>query len=122
MDESTNTGTEYPTIELEGKTYEIKFTRAAMYRLDNAGVTFAPRFTPKGYSVGIANLINTLHVVIGFQGSHEDLAELAYDKRDEIGGKLVEAWGKVVLPSFQAKASALAAAKATAEDNPPVLQ
>lgn len=120
MDEQKMTGIEYPKVELGGKSYEIKFTRAALYRLDDAGITFNPRFTQAGYTIGLANLVKTLHVVINFEGSHEELAELAYDNRDDIGAKLVDAWGKVVLPSLQAKASAMAAAKQA--ESPPVVQ
>jgi hypothetical protein len=114
MDETKAPG-EFPEIELGGKKYTVKFTRGMLYRLDKMGIQFSPRFTPQGSTCTLSNIIDVLHVVIGFEGSHEELAELAYDQRNDIHAKLVEAWGKVVLPSLQAQASAQAAAKALAE-------
>lgn len=111
---------EFPSIELGGKTYQLKFTRGALFRLDDAGISFNPAFTPAGYSIKLANLIRTLHIVIGFAGTHEELAELAFDRRNEIGALLVQAWGKVLLPSLQLRTSALAVANP--EEVKPTLQ
>jgi hypothetical protein len=109
------TGAEYPTIELGGKQYELKFTRGLQYRLEKAGNAFNPVFTKTTSTLSLANLIDTLHMMIGFEGTHEELTEIAFDKRDEISAKLIESWGKVVLPSLQARKSAQAAAKPNAE-------
>lgn len=113
--EETKAPGEFPGIELGGETYQVKFTRGLLYRLDKMGIQFSPRFTPQGSTCSLSNIIDVLHVVIGFKGTHEELTELAYDKRNEIHEKLVDAWGKVVLPSLQAQQSAQAAAKAIAE-------
>lgn len=122
MPEIKASGTEYPELELGGVTYEVKFTRGILYRLDKAGVTFNPQFTKTTSTVKLANLIDVLHMVISFEGTHEELAELAYDKRDEVSSKLIQAWGKVVLPSLQARGSAQAAAKPSADDPTSTLQ
>ena len=33
-----NTGVDYPTIELGGKMYTVKFTRGLLYQLDKQGI------------------------------------------------------------------------------------
>lgn len=128
MDEKEMTGQEYPTIELGGKAYELKFTRGMIYRLDKMGIVFAPVIRQTGpntteTTVKLSNLIDTLHVVIGFQGTSEELAELAFDKRDELTFKLTDAWRKVVLPSMQARAAAAQQRIAeAAEGSTPIVQ
>ena len=37
------TGVDYPTIELGGKTYTVKFSRGMLYRMHKQGVVFAPQ-------------------------------------------------------------------------------
>ena len=119
MSELIGTGVEYPTVELGGKTYEIKFTRALIYRLDKAGINFAPTMTRQGAvthtACAFGTIIDTLKMAISFDGTAEDLAELAFDKRDEILDALVAGLGKVVLPSLQARAAARAANRLMAE-------
>ena len=107
MDETKETGVDYPEIELGGEKYPVKFTRGTLYRLSKAGIAFNPTFLKGGASVQLSNLIDTLHLVIQYPGTAEELTELVYDRRDEISGVLIEAWGKVVLPSLQAKIAAL---------------
>ena len=101
MDETKETGVDYPEIELGGQKYPIKFTRGTLYRLSKAGIHFNPVFAKGGYSLDISNLIDTLHMVIQFAGTHEELTELVYDQRWHVSAVLVEAWGKVVLPSLK---------------------
>jgi hypothetical protein len=118
-----NTGAEYPTIELGGTIYEVKFTRGLMYRLDKAGIQFAPKLSRTGGVVNsecsISTLMDTLHMAIGFPGTIDELVELAFDKRDEILSILMDGWGKVVLPSLKSRAVARAARKTTATETMP---
>lgn len=104
-----NTGVDYPTIELGGKTYEVKFTRGLLYQLDKHGIKFNPQFANNSATCGLSAIVDTLRLAIGFEGSAEELAELVYDKRDEALTALVNGWGKVVLPSLQAKIAATVA-------------
>lgn len=120
MEEQITTSAEYPSIELGGTKYEVKFTRGLMYRLDKMGLSFNPTFESgkKAWSGKLSNMVDVLKEAIGFQGTAEELTELCYDKRDEVLSVLVEAWGKVVLPSLNARVAALSAAQANAETNP----
>jgi hypothetical protein len=120
MKEEITTSAEYPKIELGGTIYEVKFTRGLMYRLDKMGLSFSPTFEAgkKAWSGKLSNMIDVLKEAIGFEGSAEALTELCYDKRDEVLTVLVEAWGKGVLPSLNARVAALSAAQANAETNP----
>lgn len=119
MKEEIKSTIEYPKLELGDQTYEIKFTRGLLFRLDKAGIQFNATINKTRSTMGLANLIEVLHMAINFPGTTEELAELAFDKRDEIMTVLVEAWGKVVLPSLQARVAAQAAAQqGTAETNP----
>lgn len=110
-EEKLTTSPEYPKLELGGKTYELKFTRGLMYRMDKAGVLFNATIKKTSSTMNFSNIVDVLHMAIRFDGTHEDLAELAFDRRDEITSLLVEAWSKVVLPSLQARVAALSAAQ-----------
>ena len=105
--EPNGSGVEYPTIELGGKTYTVKFTGYAQYRLQKAGITFAPAFRDggKSYSIGLTSLVDVLAVCINWKGSTEDLANLVYPKakRDEVGQALMAAWGNLLLSSGEVK-------------------
>lgn len=100
------TGVQYPTIELGGQTYTVKFSRAMLYRLGKAGVKFSPQFKapegdkPGGIQMDFAQVVDVLHLAIGFQGTHDDLAELVFDKRNEAVSAIMLAWGKA-FPSPQ---------------------
>ena len=113
------TGIDYPTIELGGKTYQVKFNRALLYQLDKRGIAFNPQFRNGGATCGLAAIIDTMQLAIGFEGTADELAELVYDKRDEALTALVAGWGKVVLPSLQAKLAATVAKPTAAEALPP---
>jgi hypothetical protein len=108
-------GVSYPTVELGGVRYEVKFTRATMYRLDKEGIVFNPQFARSSATLKFSTIVDTLKLCIAFDGSADELAELCFDKRDEILSVLVESWGKVVLPSIQARAAAKAANSRTAD-------
>ncbi len=124
MDETKDTGVDYPELDLGGTKYAVKFTRAAIYRLEKAGIVFNPTFIrdaagkATGASTQFSNIVDVLHIVIKFEGTHDELAEFVYDRRDEISGVLIGAWGKVVLPSLQTRAAQLAAAKTEALQKP----
>ena len=109
------TGVDYPTIELGGKTYEVKFTRGLLYQLDKQGIKFNPQFANNAATCGLSSIVDTLKLAIGFEGTADELAELVYDKRDEALTALVNGWGKVVLPSLQAKIAATVAKTKAAE-------
>lgn len=115
---SETTGVTYPEIELGGVTYSVKFTRGLIYKLDKAGINFAPKITREGETYhsqcSFSTIVDTLKLAIDFEGTSEDLAELCFEKRDQILDILVAGWGKVVLPSLQARAVAKAAKRETA--------
>lgn len=113
-----NTGVEFPTIELGGKTYTVKFSRGLLYQLDKQGIKFNPQFTRDQASCGLSPLVDTLKLAIGFEGTADELTELVYDKRDEALTALVNGWGKVVLPSLQAKIAATVAKTKAADEQP----
>jgi len=98
------TGITYPEIELGGKKYTVKFTRGMIYRMGKAGVSFSPRLTGSPdaqlITMEFSQLIDVLHLAIDFPGTHEELAELAYDKRGELVTALVTAWSKIMLPTL----------------------
>ena len=110
-----NTGVDYPKIELGGKEYEVKFTRGLLYQLDKQGIKFNPQFANNSATCGLSAIVDTLKLAIGFEGTADELAELVYDKRDEALTALVNGWGKVVLPSLQAKIAATVAKTKAAE-------
>ena len=102
---------EYPKITLGGTEYEVKFTRGLLYRLEKAGIVFTPAIKNRGASCGLVVLMETLHMAIGFKGTVEELTEIAFDQRDEVLTVLVDGWGKVMLPSLQTRAAAVAKRK-----------
>ena len=100
------TGVDYPTIELGGKTYTVKFSRGMLYRMHKQGVVFAPQVKAGQVLMQFAPLVDVLHLAIGFDGTHEELAELVYDKRNDAVSALMVAWGKAFPPTPQAQAPA----------------
>lgn len=96
MSQNNGTGIEYPTIELGGKTYTVKFSRGLLYRLAKAGVKIETRQIAGGVSMPFEILVDAYHVLIGFEGSHEELAEMMFDKRGEALNKLLVAVGKTL--------------------------
>ncbi len=90
------TGIDYPTIELGGKIYTVKFSRAILYRMGKAGIELQPKPSPIPGMVqlGFSNLVDVLHAATGFEGTPEQLAELVYEKRNEASTAIFTAWGK----------------------------
>ena len=107
MSDLNGSGIEYPKIELGGKTYTVKFTGYAQYRMQKAGIVFSPAFLNEGkqYSIGFSNLIDVLAICIDFKGTTEELSNLVYpiDKRNEVGLALMAGWGNLLLSSGQIK-------------------
>lgn len=114
----TKTGVEYPVLNLGGADYEVRFTRGLLYRLTKDKIAFVPQTTGNGASLSFDVIVDTLKRAISFPGTEEQLAELCYDRRDEILDILMAAWGKVVLPSLQTRAAARAANRQAVADLP----
>jgi hypothetical protein len=100
------TGVDYPTLELGGKAYTVKFSRGILYRMGKLGVVFNPRVANNQVTMSFTAVVDVMHAVIGFEGTHEDLAELVYDKRGDCVSALMVAWGKAFPPTPQAQAPA----------------
>jgi hypothetical protein len=94
---TNHTGIEYPTIELGGKTYIVKFSRGILYRLGKAGVDIrTTRGLGDTINMPFTQLVDAYHVVIAFEGTHEELAELLFDKKGDALTKLILAVGKTL--------------------------
>lgn len=105
------TGIEYPTIELAGKSYELKFTRGALlYRISQRGMSISMLRDPVKR---IAATFDILHAIIGdqFEGTPEDLASIAIDedKLQDITESLKVALGKAFPSTQPAQATAVTA-------------
>ncbi len=104
------TGVEYPTVELGGALYEVKFTRGVLYRLEKQGVMFNPQRKLNAgqvtWHLQFSNIVDVLKECIGFPGTHEELAELCFDQRDEISKILLDAWGNLMLPTLRRREAA----------------
>ncbi len=110
MSETNGTGVQYPTIELNGRPYDVKFTRAALYRMEKAGISFRPQFGLGGKTAQLpfSNIVDVLKLTTDFEGDHEELAEAVFDRRDEAASILLAAWGNLMLPSLSKRAEAAA--------------
>ena len=107
MSETNGTGIEYPTIELGGKLYIVKFTRGGiMYRLSKAGVDITTLGTARGFS----SIIDMLHAALFGQylGDAESLAELVINenKTSVVSNAINEALGKAFPPTQTTAAGA----------------
>lgn len=110
---SNGTGIDYPTVELGGKTYTVKFTRGGLlYRLSKTGTNLADLTgTGKRFSA----VMDVLHAAFfgQYDGTVEELAELVFseEKMTEVGAALDEALKKVFpVPPTAATESAEASA------------
>ena len=75
------TGNEYPTIELGGVVYTLKFRRGDFaFRLSDKGVNMFDRLDP---IKNLAANVKILHMLLvpQFPGSHEDLAEILIEEK-----------------------------------------
>jgi hypothetical protein len=108
---SQNTGIEYPTIKLGEKIYPVKWTAANEYDMSAAGVSLMG--VPNPHAPGKVNIpfhqvVDALHILIGFEGTKHELAELITGRSQEAYEKIVLARGKAT-PSKTAKQEAPAA-------------
>ncbi len=95
------TGVEHPTIELGGRVYTVRMERGMLYDMAKLGIKYAPKFTPSEenpavgtISMDLVQIVDMLHLMTGFTGTHRQLTELVYDKRSEAVSVIAEAWGK----------------------------
>lgn len=100
-------GIQYPTIDIDGVVFEIKWTRESSYDLSLAGINIA------GPSVPFHMVVQALHSLIGYPGTARQLSTHLIGRSQEAYNKILEASGKV-LPSGKK------AAAATAKDPSPV--
>jgi len=99
MSQTNGSGLQFPTLELGGKTYIVKFTRGGLiYRLNKNGAEL-DLYGPKR----IAANIDLLHAALWgqFEGTAEGLADLVFaeDKLTLVGEILGEALKKVFPPT-----------------------
>ena len=89
-------GQEYPTLEIGGVKYTVKFSRGLLYRMGKAGVVFAPQVINQGTAVTMPfhQLVDVLTMAISWPGDNESLAELVYPIRGDAVAALMQAWGK----------------------------
>ena len=110
-------GVEYPTLQIDGKTYTVKFTRAAIYRLDKAG--FDLRSLPTELKswfphkegddevpgrVRFSVMIDILHAILGreLRCTAEELAEMIDPTRTpEVATALILAMSKMQPPAVR---------------------
>ncbi len=107
---SNGTGIDYPTIELGGKTYTVKFTRGGLlYRLSKSGSSLADLRTNKNF----ATLIDILHAALHgqYDGTSLELAELISSSDDWIEKykQMDEAINEAIKKAFPPTASATVA-------------
>lgn len=103
---SNGTGITYPTIELGGKVYTVKFTRGGLlYRLSKQGTNLADLRGSRNF----ATLVDVLFAGLygQYEGTSEDLAELilSENKSSAMDEVIAEALKKVT-PSTNAAAAA----------------
>ncbi len=107
MGETNGTGIEYPTIELGGREYTVKFTRGGiLYRLNKNGANLSDL----GGSKSFATLVDVLHAALfgQFNGTTDELAELivAEEKILAADHAVSEALKKVFPPTQSAAVAA----------------
>ena len=102
MSEQNGTGIIYPTLELGGKTYTVKFTRGGLlYRLSKSGASFSDLIS--GSDKNFAACFDILYAALYGQylGTVEDLVELAFaeSKVEEVKTVVREAVKKAFPPT-----------------------
>ncbi len=99
---SNGTGIEFPTLELGGKTYTIKFTRGGfVYRLSKSGTDLNSLVKGRNFAAVMDVLFAALYGQ--FHGTVEDLAELVLveSKTAEVGLIVRDAIKKVFPPTIK---------------------
>ena len=100
MSQTNGSGLQFPTLELGGVTYIVKFTRGGLlYRLNKAGASMADLGGQKSFAASI----DLLHAALygQFLGTPEELADLVLSEEKilQIGEVLGEALKKVFPPT-----------------------
>lgn len=111
MENTNGTGITYPTLELGGKTYTVKFSRGGMlYRLSKTGTNLADLKGQKSF----ATLVDVLHAALfgQYQGTSEELADLLLSEGKAMAaGEAVSEALKKAFPPTQPIAEAAAVEK-----------
>ena len=107
MSQTNGSGLQFPTLDLGGKTYIVKFTRGGLlYRLNKAGANLGDLGGPKS----LAMYIDLLHAALWdqYDGAPDQLADLIFseDKMSLVGEVVNEALKKVFPPPTPAAAPA----------------
>ena len=114
MNQLDTTGIDYPTLELGGVVFTLKFTRAALlYRLSKKDVRIADINGPPPKN--LAAVVDVLHAALfgQFEGTPEQLLELvmAEDKMRAARAAIDAAMGKVFPSPMATPATAAGEAK-----------
>jgi hypothetical protein len=97
MSLNNGSGIEYPTIKLGEKVYAIKWSAATEYDMSAAGVSLGGVASPIPGKVNIPfhQVVDALSILIGFEGTKHELAELVTGRTQEAYDKIILARGKV---------------------------
>ncbi len=101
MSETNGSGIIYPTIELGGVTYVVKFTRGGLlYRLSKSATNLSDLASgPRS----LAAVVDVFHAALfgQYNGTPEELAELvlAEDKLAQVSGIVADSLKKVFPPT-----------------------
>lgn len=109
------TGIEYPTMEIGGTVYTLRWTPAVAYEASVAGVSLVglPTGVPGKLSIPFHQVVDSMAILIGWQGTKHELA-------DHIHGRTQEAYDKIVVSMGKAAPSKnpLQTPAAAAQPNP----
>lgn len=98
--ENNAMGIEFPTLDLGGKTYVVKFSGSALYRLEKLSVPVAfEKAENGGVQLKLKQMVDMLHPIINFAGTHEDLADLVMPIKQQVFDALLSALGKAFPPA-----------------------
>jgi hypothetical protein len=102
MNKQEATGVDYPTIDLGGKEYEVKYTKAAAYKLSVAGVDLSSVQRGDRNIVPFHQIVNGILILTAFPGTTDELAEILFDRQQEALNKITVAASKI-LPGLKIK-------------------
>ncbi len=106
MSHNNGSGIEFPTIELGGRRYTVRFSRSSLYRMEKLGIKFQVKVKALPDQPGMvqremtfAQVVDMLYIATGFEGTVEELAELVTPEKTQEGfEKIMAAWGKAFPP------------------------
>jgi hypothetical protein len=102
MNKQEATGVDYPTIDLGGKEYAVKYTKAAAYELSVAGVDLSSVARGGRNIVPFHQIVNAVQILTGYPGTPMELAEVLFDRQQEALNKITVAASKI-LPAIKVK-------------------